>query len=157
MSALSPGLYRATVRGVADVTVMVDGDGLAHTADSVKGWKTHNWRDLRDARPLIVLGAPERSTAFNHYPRLIAYLRRGGWELTADQIEAQTKPARIPEPGAFGVVEAGLNGHTLRRNFVRVDGFGEGIWIWIDRIGSSSGRFTWSYLIDPVLIREGLS
>jgi len=57
-------------------------------------------------------------------------------------IEAQVKPARIPEPGLWGVVEAG----SARVKYVR---WPNGSW----RDGGNS--FRWDDLIDPTLICEG--
>lgn len=65
-----------------------------------------------------------------------------------DQIAAQTKPPRIPEPGLWGVVESHIKDDVARR-WVN---YGEGIW----RNGYGN-HVTWDELIDPELIREGLS
>jgi hypothetical protein len=65
----------------------------------------------------------------------------------ADQIEAQAKPPRIPEPGLWGVVEAGTDGLPVRR------------WVhheedrWVCDTGE---RRNWEALADPTLIREGV-
>lgn len=69
-------------------------------------------------------------------------------QAVADQIEAQTKPPRIPEPGLWGVVEATVAGIPRRR--------------WVhheeDRWVSDNGipLKAWDELIDPVLVREGV-
>ena len=66
----------------------------------------------------------------------------------AAQIEAQTKPARIPEPGLWGVVEASRNTTNGKRNeYVR----GRNGWYDDDCI-----PLAWDYLIDPVLVRAGV-
>jgi hypothetical protein len=64
----------------------------------------------------------------------------------ADQIEAQTKPPRIPEPSKYGVVIASSQG-------VREEYVSEGkAWRGLD-----SGSFLdWEDLEDPVLVREGV-
>jgi hypothetical protein len=101
---------------------------------------------IADGRSLIVLAEPEGAPS-NHYPRLVAYLRRGGWDFTADQIEAQTKPVRIPEPGLWGVVEASWD-VTVRTVWVH-DRFG-----WASHSGQT---VPWVDLIDPTLVREGVA
>jgi hypothetical protein len=61
------------------------------------------------------------------------------------------KPTRIPEPGPWGVVEARPAGSDAdeRHMFVRFpDGYWEGEWY---------GGMDWDELLDPVLVREGLS
>lgn len=70
----------------------------------------------------------------------------------ADQIEAQTKPPRIPEPGLWGVVEAHTRWNSERGHYVRSDLDGSVEWLRAD----GRSRTLWSELIDPVLIREGV-
>jgi hypothetical protein len=70
----------------------------------------------------------------------------------ADQIEAQTKPPRIPEPGLWAVVEAHTEDGEERRRFVHHEDAHDGrAW---ERRGV---RRAWSDLIDPVLVREGVT
>jgi hypothetical protein len=66
----------------------------------------------------------------------------------ADQIEEQTRPARIPEPGIWGIVEASISVDPKRRKYVR---HSAGTWFSMAR-----GLFEWDDLIDPVLVREGV-
>lgn len=67
----------------------------------------------------------------------------------ADQIEAQTKPRRIPEPGLWAVVKADTKGRS---------GNGEHINIGAGWLAASDGKVrTWATLIDPTLVREGVS
>lgn len=71
----------------------------------------------------------------------------------ADQIEAQIKPPRIPEPGLWGVVEAdwkspGITG-IPRAEWVRVKG---NRW----RSAISAVEVPWSELVNPELIRPGV-
>ena len=74
----------------------------------------------------------------------------------AAQIEAQTTPARIPEPGWDGKVLAHTAGNPVRREIIRFGGRNKpGLANWYDR--NSYGSYRWDDLIDPVLIREGLS
>ena len=103
-----------------------------------------------DVRPLVVLDLDDI-----HPPSLIAMLRadadarHGNIALheVADQIEAQTKPPRIPEPGLWGVVEA--TGATLpRRRWIHHE---EGRWV----CDTGVWRY-WDDLVDPVLIRDGI-
>jgi hypothetical protein len=76
--------------------------------------------------------------------------------MTADQIEAQTKPARIPEPGWDGKVLAHTLNDDTRREFVRHGKSpSDARFNWSD--GSGYGSNHWPDLINPTLIREGLS
>jgi hypothetical protein len=68
----------------------------------------------------------------------------------ADQIEAQTRPPRIEEPGLWGVVEArpGESMPCCPHEWVRRG----------DRWHCPvHGYASWDVLVDPVLIRAGLS
>jgi hypothetical protein len=100
--------------------------------------------DIADIRPLVVLDAPQVDLL-----TAATFLRNGGWGALADQIEEQTKPTRIPEPGRWGVVEAGIAGGVQRWHYVRRadDGY------WYTLRGAQR---RWDELIDPVLIREGV-
>ena len=73
-----------------------------------------------------------------------------------NQVEARTpKPARIEEPGQWGVVEAGLATYLpesgITYDFVKHDRS-----YWISK-SFPQLAVPWDNLIDPVLIREGLS
>lgn len=70
----------------------------------------------------------------------------------ADQIEAQVKPSRIPEPGKWGVVEAYAPEYDQRLHFVRHHDFVTDGRHW----QSGPGRYSWDALVDPVLIRDGI-
>jgi len=117
------------------------------------------WRALNDShlcvnspatiRPLVVLDlalndvTPERMAEF--IVKLYRSHKHPWTEHVADQIEAQTKPPRIPEPGLWGVVEAGPGER--------------GRWIktphrWLHDSGMRSSD--WDDLIDPTLIRDGI-
>ena len=119
MSALKPGLYRATVRGVADVTVMVTDWGYSHRCitqagvDSLKYRDLHAHRDgdITDARPLIVLNLEDPAATVQTLiaaanaeinPARIYDPRRGALRKLAVQIEAQTKvsPTEPSDPAA---------------------------------------------------------
>lgn len=74
---------------------------------------------------------------------------------TANQIEEQTRPPRIPEPGLWGVVEAAARRtgsnipQTNRRHWSR----DEGGWA---EVGGSFRVTDFKYLVDPVLVRPGI-
>jgi hypothetical protein len=71
------------------------------------------------------------------------------FERCMGHVEQFRKPPRIPEPGQFGVVEASCPcDQEDRVSWVLISG------VWVDRGGD---RHWWGPLIDPVLIREGLS
>ena len=72
----------------------------------------------------------------------------------ADQIEAQTKPPRIPEPGLWGVVEASTPDDPDRRKFGRVPSEGDDADQWTESYDEVWRA--WSDLIDPVLVRDGI-
>jgi hypothetical protein len=157
---LKPGLYKATVRGVPDVTVMVTERNEATSSIRVKsdsGW-TFTYHDpdehITDARPLIVLDLlPTRTIAL---VRLLSDPLRHDWAgPIADQIEAQTKPPRIPEPGLWGVVEAcrAELSDTSRQKFIRTN-VNPG-WPWVAADGAITNAWKWEHLGDPVLIRDG--
>jgi hypothetical protein len=152
---LKPGLYKATVRGVADVVVLVDSNNMGHLdwlTDSDGVTSSHvSSEALTDARPLIVLDlAPVISR-----PRLAALLRDLGYGGVAEQIEAQTKPARIPEPGWDGKVLAHTAKNSIRREFVRFSRI-DGLYTWADG-NAHQGSLLWDDLVDPILIREGVN
>ena len=146
MSALEPGLYRATVKGVADTLVLLNEAGSPR-------WYSAD--EITDARPLIVLDLTHVQIG-----RFLYSLRATGNvedRKIADQVEAQTKPARIPEPGLWGVVDATrqeLNSST------RIDT--QGRWVRVALGGCpwvhEGTKYTaeWDHLIDPTLIREGI-
>ena len=78
-----------------------------------------------------------------------------------NQVEARTpKPARIEEPGLWGVVEATFLNQRTRQPFLR-DNIKENVgggWVAIyGPPGTDKRRVDWDSLIDPTLIREGLS
>ena len=159
MSALTPGLYRATVRGVTDQIVMLGdrtgsghpmhGDHVAMLPDGLCVVASDR---ITDARPLIVLDINHVAAEY-----VIDVLRSKChlWaNKVADQLEAQTKPARIPEPQHVGAKVAAADGgvaHTpstgpwMRFSTILISN-------WIDAGGR---KRKWDDLIDPILIREG--
>ena len=159
MTALTPGLYRATVRGVADTIVLVDETHMGHLGTWGNASSCHAPEDhITGARPLIVL---DISTWFPH--RAAALLKAfdqmslndaGAAAFLQDvleQIEAQSKPARIEEPGLWGVVEASSS--TVGTNLWVREGDG-----WTTLGAAYSAHVSaFKHLIDPMLVREGLS
>jgi hypothetical protein len=162
MSNHEPGTVAvATVRGVPNVRVF-RGEGFWRTAVEVGGNVTHHdFNDgvADDIRPLIVLDLDgyDRERAVTYLRNLARESRdvfdkspspRGKLaNLIADQIEQQTKPPRIPEPGLLGVVKAhiGAGGPwTLTRS--------EYGWVCLD----DGTLHDWDSLIDPVLVRPGI-
>jgi hypothetical protein len=166
VSALAPGLYRATVRGVADVVVMVDGNGVGHMAQGraeTSGYINRHVRPglITDARPLIVLDLHpsvandlaqsmrdvSRSSLLTDYAGVL--LRK-----VADQIEAQVKPARIPEPDKGEFVRAHLSGMGSIVHFEFVRPLSSPVkpedpWHWV--CTGDGNVYQWDALIDPVL------
>jgi hypothetical protein len=121
--------------------------------DPDMGWVSD--ADVTDVRPPVVLdlglgrdaaaaAVAALSSAATRCPDVEASLLN--W--LADQIEAQTKPPRIPEPGLWGVVEAGTSKVPMVRRWVR---YGTG---WRDAFG---GHEEWDNLLEPVLVREGVA
>jgi len=156
MSELKPGLYKATVRGVADQIVMVDDTSLGHTTTPVNGCRGHSFSsDITDARPLIVIVLENPTWATTILREISGAAEGPTWVLLraiSNQIEAQTKPARIPEPGPWGVVRASS---TLTRDpsmWVRDH---HGVCPWVSVAGYVPQQ--WRNLIDPTLVREGVN
>ena len=155
---LKPGLYKATVRGVADVTVFVDGSTQIHTLTLVRDrWgndhSTHSPHLITDARPLIVLDLEDPAESV----RLLR-AETSPWdcvEQIADQIEAQTKPARIPEPKHIGAHVTTVSHDHAADETIPWTRFSTILLAnWIDDAGR---KRKWDDLIDPTLIREGVN
>ena len=145
--------------GRSDVTT----ERAIYTTDDhwslMSGWQHNIGKDVpTDVRPLVVLDLDGYDGE-----RAVTYLRNLAREsrdifgespsprgklanLIADQIEAQTKPPRIPEPGRWGVVSV-ENRHGLTDYWTR----GYGGWF------SESGHtLEWASLTDPTLVRPGI-
>jgi len=76
-------------------------------------------------------------------------LRRVWLFAIANQIEVQTRPARIPEPTLWGVVLAyATKGDTVRREW---DHRHDGWWT------PGYTVFPWANLVEPILLREGIN
>ena len=151
MSALEPGLYRATVRSVPDQIVMVNDDSNGFTINKIGVCGGHVPSLIEDARPLIVLDLGRSSASC-----FAQVIREDGYDDLADQIEAQTKPARIPETGLWGVVEATSAPYSnYRTQYVYRGGTADPTVHWARVMDGD--LFDWDSLVDPTLIREGLS
>jgi len=164
VSALEPGFYMATVEGVPNIPIMITDEAgrgftMRKVPDTPYGTYGHNPSDITDARPLIVLDLENPAAVV----RSLREATQNGADLpyldqVAASIEAQTRPPRIPEPGLWGVVEAGMTDLTARE-FVRVSRHmncldWKPVYATPDEYG---GCVDWDELIDPTLIREGLS
>jgi|ERR1035437_827015 hypothetical protein len=95
----------------------------------------------------IVIDIPDPNAL--HYVLDVLRQPRHSWTNDiAAQIEAQYPP-RIEEPGLWGVVRAGSKyGVGGSRVYMHRD---DNVWV------CSSGTTSWDDLIDPVLIRAGIS
>ena len=153
MSALEPGLYRATVRGVPGESIVMVGDDGNSTFSLDGEGNVRRCYVFTDARPLIVLDLDDPA----EFVRALGECAPSNFADTdsddfrimaiANQIREQTKPARIEEPGLWGVVEAEERDGTLAT--------------WLHHPGgwARPGRqlpVRWVGLIDPVLVRDGV-
>ena len=160
MSALEPGIYRATfASGDTRIIKVVDPDvaGNGCTVYAPYGrCVCHGLDGITDARPLVVLDLDENDArhlvsyleiTVERHPDQLGTVGRAVYTNVAAQVAQQTKPARIPEPGLWGVVQAD------RRRYIRysTDDCGE---VWSSLLGQT---VTWDSLIDPTLIREGVT
>jgi hypothetical protein len=161
MSTYEPGTVAvATVRGVPNVRVIRDDRKEAWLSGAtIDGFQWHLERThVTDVRPLIVLDIKAANPDANPevaLANLLGALNRGTIVCrgAARQIEQQTKPPRIPEPGLWGVVEAHPRTKGTRPvRFVRDSMSADEPWV---AIADGSG-WDWDDLIDPVLVRPGI-
>jgi hypothetical protein len=163
VSSFKPGdVCVATVRGVPKVRVFhYEYDGVRGwcSDEQVEGETDHAEYVVTDIRPLVVL---DFGQWFPEYvAKFPAWLRSKGADAPsgsllsylADQLEQQTKPPRIPEPGLWGVVGAdwespGITG-IPRAEWMRVKGN-----LWHSCISPVAVK--WDDLIDPTLVRPGI-
>jgi hypothetical protein len=134
------------VRG--EVVEYIDGVGanvqLFSKTDQYRAWVRP---DLLCPKGSVVLDLYNFDTQLD----VCRVLEENGYGNIADQIEAQTRPPRIPEPGLWGVVEASVGGWTDGPSrFVNFGGS------WIAKSPFGTKHASWSDLIDPTLIREGV-
>ena len=114
----------------------------------------HYGDDVTNVRPLVVMdlvNAEQTVKTLRIKANGSGMFQAGVLCELADQIEAQTKPPRIPEPGLWGVVEASSTLLPVARRWVRHTGPST---CWRDAFGNSA---VWDSLIDPTLVREGVT
>jgi hypothetical protein len=161
MSTYEPGQVAvATVRGVPNVRVFhYEYDGVRGwcSDEQVEGETDHAEYVVTDIRPLVVLDFGTR-TDLTSLVRLLrddnnSPLDRATSRSIADQIEQQTKPPRIPEPGLWGVVEA-----PDGAQYVRIDTAPENhSWQLLGEPSAVDERYVrWSDIADPKPIRPGI-
>ena len=137
----------ATVRGVPNVRIaFADADDTRYQWFVISGdaadWVPND--AITDINPLVVIHNGD-------WPSLIRLLRESGFDSLPDQIEAQTKPPRIPEPGLWGVVEAGCDG-LGRRTWLHVNENPAGN----DWASTDGWHRVWADLENPTLVRPGI-
>jgi hypothetical protein len=153
MTEYKPGtVAKATVRGVPDVTAFAFVAGAWVSAEDVGDTRVHGPSKVTDVRPLVVLdldGLVRPDTLVNWFRHNSLCGSIAVAESVANQIEAQIKPPRIPEPGLWGVVEA----PTQRGGYV---------WQWVHHpkdvwLNAEGDSCPWAKLVDPVLVRDGVT
>lgn len=154
-------LYRATVRGVPDVLVswrddQIHGSRAWRSLEHVNGFIVHYDTNVTDVvGPLVVLDLPPDAGA--NIKSLLECARGVSWSLQVgspldvladaleEQIEAQTRPARMAEPG-WGVRVTASSQHVpSRQQWVGICGPGADL-LWVSDCGE---RTSWDALIDP--------
>jgi len=155
MSDWQPGdVCIATVRGVKGVRVFRRTDHWV-TGIRVGAECVHHNTYVTNIRRLIVLDLD--AVPLSHdTPDVVSGLRDPKSMSTAKsiakEIEAQTKPPRIPEPGQWGVVGARYT--TYNDGDVFYEWVKVGPHNWMSK--SFPTVTTWDDLVDPVLVREGV-
>jgi len=147
VSALEPGLYRATVCGIPDTIVTVK-PGAYATTYSVGRYNEDQHRDITDARPLIVLDLGSPEFAAEIAPQIVACLRREGWGKTADQIAEQTEPAKIEEPPQGKRVEANLLGFPSWNEYLHIGTLDDEHWVRL----KDGNVYAWDLLTNPEVV-----
>jgi hypothetical protein len=166
----------ATVRGVKGVKVVRVASSLVNapwvTVERLDGsgaW--HYDSDVTDIKPLVVLDLGYHPDQYVHALRWVEHQSGQGYPFIpspanerndacwiADQIEAQTRPPRIPEPNGLGAVVANANGHKFVRVADVADGWAHGRqW---QRIGGEINavrNFGWPEINAVKVLSEGLS
>jgi hypothetical protein len=145
----------ATVRGVPNVRVFhYEYDGVRGwcSDEQVEGETDHAEYVVTDIRPLVVLDLDAGEVAglvdvLNRSADGMASVHPGLSGKVARQIEQQTKPPRIPEPGLWGVV-------SVERPDGLTDYYTCGPGGWFSERGE---HFNWESLPGtPALIRPGI-
>jgi hypothetical protein len=155
----------ATVHGIEDVRIFrasasAKNDTGFWVANRPSPLTVPKDEEVTDVRPLVVLDPEDRSSAArllqaygDQYTTWTPDLDGPNVDRLQDALRSLTKPPRIPEPGLWGVVEAQTAKRRESLAYVRTP---HG---WT-RVGGNLGDicdFAWESLIDPTLIREGLS
>jgi hypothetical protein len=164
MTTYEPGTVAiATVQGVPNVKVVRVEGSLVNapwvTTEKLPGCGSwHYESDVTDVRPLVVLDLDDPSLSGNYGARvanLIDHLRDGTAiaKHLADQIEAQTRPPRIPEPGWGEKVRSRAGDDPKTYKWLRYTTNPNVQDQWVSEFCSPR---PWSDLIDPVLVREGV-
>ena len=134
MTDFKPGdVCVATVRGVPNVRVMACPDmrlALVHpwtSAVSIQGTRMHACEDVTDVRRLVVLDLDAHmydASLWQHFADKVRF----DYPSVADQIEAQTRPPKPPEPTGLGAVVKDREGHMWVRCPVEGD-VTQGEWV----------------------------
>ena len=163
MSTFEPGTVAvATVRGVPNVRVF-----RRHSPETgVRDWAYNPEPErglpyscdsdaadvVTDVRPLVVLDHSHIGDALNG---LFSALHGFEWAIEdehhaikelADEVERQTKPPRIPEPGLWGVVQDGF------RILVRHSATAKRPWL----DATNSNWVAWDEIDNPTPVRDGI-
>jgi hypothetical protein len=180
MSDYAPGTVAiATVNGTKGVKVFRYRDVYGHnrwdSQEPIMGSGSfsvvvHDDKDVTDIKPLVVLDLGHHPAMYVHALRWVEHQSGQGEPFVpspanerndacwmADQIEAQTKPPRIPEPGLWGVVSARLTEECQAENckgplagdFIHST---DGSW----RNADTGFGVVWLELDSPTLVREGV-
>lgn len=157
---LKPGFYRATVRGMTNVHIMVNYRGNIESVKPVNGFYDHCREHVPYARRLLTIDIGNDVLAASTYIDSLKYAtpaRHGDEDRLlniAAQIEEQSGGSdHVPEPGVHGVVVAQGPGH-VRQEWHRVTSSqAEGLW----RAQSDGFGTQWRFLIEPVVLRDGVS
>jgi hypothetical protein len=146
MSTYEPGtVANLSIQGEKVRGIVRDDEWLIVGHSYFKSIAVGNDALIQDIRPLVVLDLDY--IRFERYgmPQIL-HLMRTDHRLApmADQIEAQTNPPRIPEPGLWGVVTDNGDDTWVCTEPGRWTRIVDGVeWPWVD-------------IADPVLIRDGI-
>lgn len=124
MSEYEPGTVAvATVRGVEGVRVMyvvgdLLGSGAWLSSRYVHGGRSHGPGEVTDVRPLVALDLGDNPSYVAKLLRRVVEedgLGAHTFDYLANQIEAQTKPPKPPEPQGLGAVVEDSEGRRWTR------------------------------------------
>jgi hypothetical protein len=140
----------------------IDGEQVRVSRFRDEGWMLltdpdYFWPDdgnapVTDVRPLVVLDLDggEAKELADYLSGVDMHLSIGDRLNISRQILQQTKPPRILEPGLWGIVTAREENAITEHDWVHLP---TGAWASL----GGSRLSTWRNLIDPTLIREGVS